>query len=138
MSTYEQTGAPSGLPGEISLFRAITQNIPGAAVFVVDQDFRYLLAGGDGLKEAGMTAADFEGRFLVNVVPGELLSTYLGGYTAIFAGETFVREHPVGARFYRTRGRLIKGTNGTRDVALAVSYDITDELKVAEIGQFDR
>jgi len=138
MSTYEQTGAPSGLPGEISLFRAITQNIPGAAVFVVDQDFRYLLAGGDGLKEAGMTPADFEGRFLANVVPAELLSTYLADYTAIFAGETFVREHPVGARFYRTRGRLIKGTNGTRDVALAVSYDITDEVKVAELGQFDR
>jgi PAS fold len=138
MSTYEQAGAPSGLPGEISLFRAITQNIPGAAVFVVDQDFRYVLAGGDGLKDAGMTPADFEGRFLANVVPAKLLSTYLADYTAIFAGETFVREHPVGPRFYRTRGRLIKGTNGTRDVALAVSYDITDEVKVTEVGQFDR
>ncbi len=138
MSTYEQTGAPSGLPGEISLFRAITQNIPGAAVFVVDQDFRYLLAGGDGLKDAGMTPADFEGKFLANVIPPEQLNQALADYTTIFAGKTFVREHPVGPRFYRTRGRLIKGTNGTRDVALAVSYDITDEVKVTEVGQFDR
>jgi PAS domain-containing protein len=132
---YDQTGTPSGLPGELSLFRAITEHIPGAAVFVLDQDFRYLLAGGGGLRDAGMTAADFEGKFLANVVPAELLSTYLADYSAIFAGEAFVREHSVGARFYRTRGRLIKGINGTRDVALAVSYDITDELQLAEIGQ---
>lgn len=133
---YEQTGRSSGLPGEMSLYRAITEHIPGAAVFVVDQDFRYLLAGGGGLAVAGMTAADFEGKYLANVVPAQLLNQYLADYTAIFAGQTFVREHSVGTRFYRTRGRLIKGVNGTRDVALAVSYDITDERRVAEIGQF--
>jgi len=135
--TYEQTGMPTGLPGEMSLYRAITEHIPGAAVFVLDQDFRYLLAGGGGLTNAGMSAEDFEGKFLANVVPPELLNTYLADYTAIFAGKTFVREHSVGNRLYRTRGRLIKGTNGTRDVALAVSYDITDELQVAEVGQFN-
>lgn len=131
--TYEQTGTPSKLPGEISLYRAITEHIPGAAVFIVDQGFRYLLAGGGGLKDAGMSPADFEGKFLANVVPPDQLSTALADYTAILAGETFVREHSVGARFYRTRGRLIKGINGARDVALAVSYDITDELKVAKL-----
>lgn len=134
---YEQTGTPSALPGEISLFRAIAEHIPGAAVFIVDQDFRYVLAGGGGLHDAGMSAADFEGKFLANVVPAELLSTYLADYSAIFAGETFIREHPVGDRFYRTRGRLIKGIDGTRDVALAVSYDITHELQVTEVGQFN-
>ena len=133
---YEQTGTPTQLSGELSLFRAITEHVPGAAVFVVDQDFLYLLAGGGGLHDAGMTAADFEGRFLANVVPAELLSQYLADYSAIFAGETFVREHSVGARFYRTRGRLIKGVNGARDVAFANSYDITDEPKVAEVSQF--
>jgi hypothetical protein len=134
--SYEQTGTPTRLAGEISLFRAITQHIPGAAVFVVDQDFRYLLAGGDGLRDAGMTPADFEGKFVANVVPPELLSQYLADYTTIFAGKTFVREHSVGSKFYRTRGRLIKGINGTRDVALAVSYDISDEQHVADVGQF--
>lgn len=131
--SYEQTGTPSRLAGEVSLFRAITEHIPGAAVFVLDQDFRYLLAGGGGLRDAGMTPSDFEGKFLANVVPPELLSQYLADYTAIFAGETFVREHPVGSRFYRTRGRLIKGINGNRDVAMAVSYDITDERKATEV-----
>lgn len=136
--TFEQTGMPGRLPGEISLFRAITENIPNAAVFVLDNDFRYLLAGGGGLQAAGMTAADFEGKFLANVVPPEQLSTYLADYTAIFAGEVFVREHSVGDRFYRTRGRLIKGVNGTRDVALAVSYDISHESHLAKVGEFNQ
>lgn len=132
--TYGHTRTSNALPGEISLFNAITEHIPGAAVFVLDQDFRYLLAGGGGLQDAGMTAADFEGKFLADVVPAELLSTYSADYTAIFEGKTFVREHSVGARFYRTRGRLIKGVDGTRDVALAVSYDITDELTMAKVS----
>lgn len=107
-------------------------------MFVVDQDFRYLLAGGEGLRDAGMTAADFEGRFLADVIPPDQLNQALVDYTTILAGETFVREHSVGPRFYRTRSRLIKGTSGTRDVALAVSYDITHEVQVAKVGQFDR
>jgi PAS domain-containing protein len=133
---YEKTGTPSELPGGISLARAIAEHIPGAAVFVLDQDFRYLLAGGEGLRNAGMTPSDFEGKHLADVVPAELLSQYVADYTAIFAGKIFVREHPVGSRFYRTRGRLLKGSNGTRDLALAVSYDITNEQELAKIGQF--
>lgn len=124
---YEQTGSPSLMPGEVSLFRAITEHIPAAAVFVVDQDFRYLLAGGGGLREAGMTSADFEGKQLANVVPPDLLTQALADYTTIFEGKPFLREHAVGDRFYRTHGKLLKGINGARDVALAVSYDITDE-----------
>lgn len=129
----EQTGTPSTLPGEISLVRAITEHIPGAAVFVVNRDFRYLRASGGGLADAGFTPDDFEGKYLANVVPHELLNQYLADYTAIFAGESFIREHSVGSRLYRTRGRLIKGINGADDVALAVSYDITDECKLIEV-----
>lgn len=124
---YEQTGAPTGLPGEVSLLRAIAEYIPAAVVFVLDQDFRYLFASGGGLRDAGMTPSDFEGKLLANVVPQDLLLQYLADYTSIFAGEPFVREHFVNTRFYRTHGKLIKGVNGARDVALAVSYDITNE-----------
>jgi len=131
--TYEQSNFLSGSPSAIALFSAITEQVPGSAVFVVDQDFRYLLAGGSGLQRVGMTPADLEGKYLANVVPPELLNQLLADYTAIFAGETLVREHPVGPRFYRTRGRLIKGANGRRDLAMAISYDITDELRVADL-----
>lgn len=124
---YEQTGTPSILPGAVSLFRAIAEHIPAAAVFVVDQDFRYLLAGGGGLRDAGMNAAAFEGKHLASVIPEESLSQALADYTTIFEGKPFLREHAVGSRFYRTHGTLIKGINGARDVALAVSYDITDQ-----------
>lgn len=117
---------PSSEPlGNIALIRAITEHIPGSAVFVLDADFRYLFAGGDGLHNTGMSASDFEGKYLASVVPAELLNQYLADYTAIFAGRAFVREHSVGSRLYRTRGRLIKGNEGRRDLALAISYDIT-------------
>lgn len=129
---HEDTVSRKQFPGGIALFRALTEHVPGAAVFVVNQDFRYLFAGGGGLQAAGMTPADFEGKYLGDVVPVEFLSQYLADYTAIFAGETFVREHFVGTRFYRTRGRLIKGANNARDLALAVSYDVTDELKTTK------
>jgi len=131
--TSEQSDLPSASPSAMALFSAITEQVPGSAVFVVDQDFRYVLAGGSGLQRVGMRREEIEGRYLANVVPPELLKQLLADYSAIFAGETFVREHPVGPRFYRTRGRLIKGTNGMRDLAMAISYDITDELSVADL-----
>lgn len=124
---YEQTGTPTGLPGKVSLLRAIAEHIPAAAVFVVNQDFRYLLASGGGLRDAGMAPSDFEGKLLASVVTPELLPQYLADYMAIFSGLPFQREHVVGTRLYRTHGQLIKGINGARDVALAVSYDITDQ-----------
>ncbi|WP_429206734.1 PAS domain-containing protein [Massilia sp. UYP11] len=86
------------IPGELTLFQAITEHIPNAAVFVVDQDFRYVHAGGSGLRAANMRPEDFEGKFLANVVPNDLLKQYLSDYTAIFSGETFIREHTVGLR----------------------------------------
>lgn len=131
---YEQQGAPITLPEELSLYRAITKNIPSAAVFVVGQDFRYLLAGGNGLKNAGMMPSDFEGKFLAEVVPAEMLGQAIADYIIILSGAPFVREHYVGQRYYRTRGRLIKGTDGACDVALAVSYDITEEISLEEEG----
>lgn len=54
--------------------------MPAAAVFVVDQDFRYLLAGGDGLKDAGLTPADFEGKQLASVMAPESLKQALSDY----------------------------------------------------------
>jgi PAS domain-containing protein len=133
-SESEQTKASSESLGDITLIRAITEHIPGSAVFVLDTDFRYLFAGGEGLHNTGMTASDFEGKYLASVVPAELLNQYLADYTAIFEGRVFVREHSVGSRFYRTRGRLIKGTGSRRDLALAISYDITGEHQVANSG----
>lgn len=129
---YDQRMLPGELPSKTSFFHAIVEHIPSAAIFVVDQDFRYVHAGGQGLRAAGLTPEDFEGKFVANVVPLELLDQYLADYTAIFAGESFVREHYVGERFYRTRGRLIKGDGDMRAFAMAVSYDITDEARFFE------
>ena len=58
---YGPTMAASEPLGDIALIRAITAHIPGSAVFVLDPDFRYLFAGGEGLQNTGMTASYFEG-----------------------------------------------------------------------------
>lgn len=72
-----QIAEPSDLSGGVVLFRALIEHIPDAAVFVLDHYFRYVLAGGSGLVDAGMMASDFEGKHLADVVPDELLSQYL-------------------------------------------------------------
>lgn len=126
------------VPKHLWLLRALDDYIPAAAYFVVDKDFRYLLAGGTALIGAGTNSGDFEGKKVADVVPADLLSQYLADYAAIFAGKNFVRKHPVGERLYTTHGKLIKGRPGTQDVALAISYDITHEraitLEYARLG----
>ncbi len=115
------------LPTRLWLLRAIADYIPAAAFFVVDQDFRYLLAGGSALADAQMTSADFEGKHVADVVPAELLTQYLADYTSIFDGKVFTRNHFVGERFYCTHGKLLKGPPGSRVLALAISYNVTHE-----------
>lgn len=115
------------VPQHLWLLRELADYIPAAAFFVVNQEFRYLIAGGTALASAGLSSADFEGKQVADVVPAELLSQYLADYAAIFDGRPFVREHPVGERFYVTHGKLLKGAPGSCDTALAISYDITHE-----------
>ena len=114
--------------------RALIENLPGGAAFVVDRDLRYLLAEGEALAIAGFKPEDFVGQTIFEVLPPELAANYEPLYRKALAGEPFEHEHHAHNHWYISRGTPLRADNGEIYAVLAVSYDISDRKQAeAEI-----
>ncbi|MBX9623498.1 MAG: PAS domain S-box protein, partial [Gemmataceae bacterium] len=109
--------------------RAVAANLPGGAVFVVGPDLRYELAEGQGLRDAGFTAADYEGKTLAEALPPDLAAASEANCRRALGGEPFLTEHAAGDRRFVTRGVPLRDPDGRVTAALVVSYDITDRVR---------
>ncbi|OKH37822.1 hypothetical protein NIES2119_11745 [[Phormidium ambiguum] IAM M-71] len=109
-----------------AILRAMIENLPGGAAFVVDSDLRYRLAEGEALSAAGFQPEDLVGRTIFEVLPSELAASYEVQYRKALAGDRFEVEHQAYNRFYISRGTPLRSANGEVYGVLVVSYDITD------------
>lgn len=123
--------AEAGLRESEQRQRVLIENLPGAAVFVVDRALRYQLAEGEALRQTGFEPADFLGRTVRDVTPPAQWPAFQARYEAALAGHPFAQEHAQSGRIFLTRGVPLPGPAGQPAAVLAVSYDITDR-KAAE------
>ncbi|MGI4742526.1 MAG: PAS domain-containing protein [Janthinobacterium lividum] len=105
--------------------RAIMENLPGAAVFIVDPALRYQLAEGEALRQAGYEPADFVGRPVQELALPHLWPDYQRNYGQALVGQRFEYEHEQAGRTFSTRGGPLRDAAGAVVAVLAVSYDIT-------------
>jgi PAS domain S-box-containing protein len=112
-----------------NLYRTIARELPHGAVFVVDRQLRYVLADGAELKMAGYTSADFEGKTVRDMVPAALADQYEQDYRTVLNGGTFSREHEVNQRHYHSYGMPLTNRQGEPELALVVSYDISERIR---------
>lgn len=132
-AAVERARAERALRESEARLRALVENLPGAAVFVVDRGLRYLVAEGEALAAAGFAAEDFVGRTIAEAVPPELAALLEATYRKALAGEGFEHEHAAAhGRTYISRGVPLAGEGGEVYAALAVSYDITDRRRAEE------
>lgn len=113
--------------------RALIENLPGGAAFIVDRDLRYLLADGEALTTVGFTPQDFVGKTVFEALPSELATQYEPMFRKALAGEPFEQEHLAHEHWFLSRGVPLIDTNGAVYAVLALSYDIT-RRKQAEAG----
>lgn len=111
------------------LYRSIARHLPSGAVFLVDQQLRYVLAEGPALRKAGMEPANFEGKAVRYAVPPNDVERMESDYQSILNGKDLYREHEVNGQYFITRGTAIRDKQGNPFLALAVSYDITDRRR---------
>ncbi len=113
--------------------RALIENLPGGAAFIVDGDLRYLLAEGEALTTVGFTSKDFVGKTVFEALPSALAAQHEPMFRQALAGEHFEQEHFAHGRWYLSRGAPLMDANGDVYAVLALSYDITAR-KQAETG----
>lgn len=130
LSKHQQ--AEMNLRKSEALSRALIENLLGGAAFVVDHNLRYLLAEGEALYSVGFKPEDLVGKTIFEVLPPELAATYEMFYHRALAGETFEYEHNAYNRAFISRGAPLRSANGEIYAALAVSYDISDRLRLED------
>ena len=121
-----------GEDGVLRLYRAIAEQLPRGAVFIVDTDLRYLLAAGPALRLSGFEPGDFEGRLLSEALPPDLVAQHTEDYQAILAGGALLREHCSGGVWYESHGLPLADDRGRIRAALVVSYDVSKRRREAE------
>lgn len=118
---------------EVEIYRVIADNLPNAAVFVVDRNLRYLVAEGQALRDAGMTRGDLEGKLISEALSPELIASYKPCYQQALAGEPFRYEHYSSGRYYISHGTPLRNNQDEVYAVLAVSYDATECKQQEEV-----
>ncbi|MBH8568070.1 PAS domain-containing protein [Microvirga sp. STS02] len=131
-AAVERAKAETALHLSEARLRALITNLPGAAVFVVDRDLRYQLAGGEALEAAGFRPADLLGRTVAEAMPPSLVPQYEAHYRRALAGQGFAREHTAHGRTFISRGVPLLDPAGEPEAVLVVSYDITARKQAEE------
>jgi PAS domain S-box-containing protein len=113
-------------------YRQLVRLLPDTAVLVVDQDLRYVMAGGDVLEAVGMDADDLIGRNAADVLTRPALRPILEHLRAALAGEERTVEQTADTgRTYRTTYRPLTIDGDAVIEAMVVTLDITDQVRQA-------
>ena len=113
-------------------YRDLVRALPDTAAFVVDAQMRFLMAGGDALDAAGLDPETIVGRDAAELLGGSDRPGLLDQYRAALAGEERLHEHTTAAgRTYRTTFRPLAVEDGAVTEAMAVTLDITEQLRMA-------
>ncbi len=131
----ERKQAEDALRESEARYRSLAENFPNGALFLFDQDFRYLAADGEALSRAGLTGDQIVGRTVAEVFP-ELVDIVQPHAEAALQGREGYYEVEYKGRTYSNQALPIRSSTGLRGQALVVTQDIT-ERKQAEAALRD-
>lgn len=130
-AAVERVQAEEALSASEARLRALIENLPSGAAFVVNHELRYLLAQGEALYQVGMKPGDLVGKTVFEAFEADVAAKYEKSYRQVLSGESFAHEHEFQGKIYFSRGVPLRDAAGRIKAALVVSYDIT-ERKLAE------
>jgi PAS domain S-box-containing protein len=116
--------------------RTVAANLPNGAVFIVDHNFRYLLAEGKALESVGFTSKHLVGKTLWEALDPNLATYYETYYRQAFDGEPFSLEHYSHDQYYISHGTPLYNDSGDIDAVLVLSYNITTRKRAELNAEF--
>jgi PAS domain S-box-containing protein len=125
----EQKRMEAAVRASEALYRTIARNIPGGGVYVVDKDFRYLVAEGPVTEAFGLTRDMLEGRTVTEAFPGERGERMEARLLQNFAGETVSYETEHQGHIYWTQQAPLSDSIGQ---VIILTLDITERKRAEE------
>lgn len=125
----EQKKLEAAVRASEALYRAIASNIPGGGVYVVDKDFRYLVAEGPVTEAFELSQQMLEGRTVMEAFPDERGERMMERLRRSFSGETISFETHFNGRTFWTRLAPLSDSIGQ---AIILTLDITERKQAEE------
>jgi PAS domain S-box-containing protein len=112
-----------------ALYRSIARSIPGGGVYVVDKDFRYLVAEGPVTEAFGLSREMLEGHTVSEIFDGEIRMRMEERFQRAFAGETTSSETERNGHVYWSQYAPLVDSIGQ---AIVVTLDVTNQKQAEE------
>jgi signal transduction histidine kinase/CheY-like chemotaxis protein len=107
------------------LYRTLAANFPNGAVFLFNQELRYTIADGAGLKAVDLSKGALEGKTVWEAWPPDTYAMFEPPYRAALAGTKSNFEVPYAERIYLVHTLPIKNEYGDIFAGMAMMQDIT-------------
>jgi PAS domain S-box-containing protein len=121
--------AEQDLRASESLYRAIARSIPGGGVYVVNKDYRYIVAEGPVTEAFGLTRERLEGNTIGEVLSSEQIARMEERLKKNFAGETVNYETEHNGRVYWTQQAPLLDSLGH---VIILTLDITERKQMED------
>ncbi len=123
---------PAGQAQDPTLYRLLTEFLPNGAVFLFDQDLRYIIAQGKDIKAVGLTSQGIEGKTLWEVWPAETAQLIAPLYQAAAAGIEQNGEVPYQGRIFQLYALPLKNEQGEILAGMVMTQDISHRKQMEQ------
>jgi PAS domain S-box-containing protein len=113
-------------------YQTLAENFPNGAVYLIDDNFEYVRARGEALKQADLSPADIEGHTPHEVFPDELADETCKHFEQAFNGNTTVVEQEYRNKRYRIRVTPVDGNGNTTKTNTETETEIARVMAVAQ------
>jgi len=113
-------------------YRFLVDSLPGAAVLLFDQDFRFQVAGGEELFRSGFDKSQVEGHTLAEAFPPDVVALFAPIYAKALQGEKTEFEHRYKDDYYRQQVVPVRDDQGAIVAGMVISHNITERRLAQE------
>ena len=112
----------------VQYLEALTANIPGTNVFVVDRDMNVIYANGKEMEEFGFSRRHYEGRNFLDLWKKDEASLLKPLYVKALKGRRIIDEVSFADDFYHITIIPLRNPEGEVDSCISIMTNITSEI----------
>ena len=106
-------------------YRTLINSLPDIAILLFDRNFRFLVAGGAALTDAGFNKQEIEGRTLAEAFPQQIVEIFAPLYEKALNGESTAFQLPFGNQVFFEQVIPVRNDLGKIDAGMVIAQNTT-------------
>jgi PAS domain S-box-containing protein len=113
-------------------YETLAEHFPDGAVYLINEEFEFVRARGQELRNVGLSPDDVEGMKPQDLFPEEIADELCRAYTKAFEGTAKTIEQSYQGERYRVQTAPVRAEDGSIDQLISVSQNITESARKKE------